>query len=249
MEEKLIIRIMKKAIYEKKAYLYKIVGNQGVGKTSLAITLMHIIYNDWGKVFRYLYFEPYEFHTAKFYETPYVITFDDAGLWLNKGRWYEKDVKNFTELLNTSRNIANNIIFTTPSDNLPSSIERNMNFEIRVKDECNIKSDRPISCGTLYSVFTNVKGERIKERIGSYVWDKYYKDEVYELYSIMRKIKIDKKRYILGKEESILEEAKNYYEKKQKRIYDLAKILNFSDEDFQEFIRKIEIGLNIKYEY
>lgn len=115
------------------AYVY---GPMGYGKTSYALHVGAEIYG-WNKVLDYLFFEPdgalkLMKQAAKTGKRVPLIIMDDAGFWLDKTTWWEKDKVAFMKFYNLIRSVAAGIIFTTPVDELPKSLRKKIFFRIKV---------------------------------------------------------------------------------------------------------------------
>ncbi|RLG89123.1 MAG: hypothetical protein DRO15_01300 [Thermoprotei archaeon] len=116
------------------AYVY---GDFGHGKTSYALWTAYEVLGDWGKVLKYLFFDPREAVRVMgraIYDgvrLP-IIIMDDAGLWLDRLTWWERDKVAFMEFFNLIRSVAAGIIFTTPSEDLPKAILKKSFFRIAV---------------------------------------------------------------------------------------------------------------------
>lgn len=106
------------------AYIY---GEFGYGKTSYALWVAYDVYGDWSKALANLHFSPRGLLSgirsviSDNKRIPLIIM-DDAGLWLDRLTWWEKDKVNFMKLFNLVRSITAGIIFTTPSEELPRQI-------------------------------------------------------------------------------------------------------------------------------
>jgi len=128
-----IEKLLTSAIKNDRSYLVLVSGQQGIGKTSFAIHAAYIAYGNYAKALRRLYFEASDFFkdTASFTEPQLVAVFDDAGVWLSRQRWYEKDVVYLGNLLQLARNLFRLVIFTTPSENLPRQVITHLNYVVR----------------------------------------------------------------------------------------------------------------------
>lgn len=128
----------------KKAYKYNgiitvyVYGEFGYGKTSYALWTAYEVYGSWKKALDNLYFKPREVIEAigraleEDKRIP-VIIMDDAGLWLDKLTWWERDKVRFMELFNLIRSLAAGVIFTTPSEELPKQILNKCFFRVKVE--------------------------------------------------------------------------------------------------------------------
>jgi len=117
------------------AYVF---GEFGLGKTAYALWVAYDIYKDWNKVLEYLFFKPQEAvrvigRAIEKNERIPLIIMDDAGLWLDRLTWYERDKISFMELFNLIRSITGGIIFTTPSEELPRQILNKSFFRIKIE--------------------------------------------------------------------------------------------------------------------
>jgi len=117
------------------AYIY---GEFGYGKTSYALWTAHEVYGSWKKALDHLYFKPHEVIEAigeaiRTENRIPVIIMDDAGLWLDRLTWYERDKVMFMQLFNLIRSVAAGVLFTTPSQELPNQILNKCFFRIKVE--------------------------------------------------------------------------------------------------------------------
>lgn len=128
----------------KKAYKYNgiitayIYGEFGYGKTSYALWVAHEVYGSWEKALDHLYFKPQEVIRAigeaiRTGSRIPVIIMDDAGLWLDRLTWYERDKVMFMQLFNLIRSVAAGVLFTTPSQELPNQILNKCFFRIKIE--------------------------------------------------------------------------------------------------------------------
>ena len=105
-------------------------GKQGTGKTTYALKVAKEVYQRlghepdkaWELALDSLFFELKDaLRMMKIFRqndrTIPVITFDDAGIWLQKYLWYKEEMIKFYRIYNIIRNIVSGIIFTSPSPN------------------------------------------------------------------------------------------------------------------------------------
>jgi hypothetical protein len=117
------------------AYVY---GPMGYGKTSYALWTAYEVLGDWDKVLKYTFFDLDDAinimwrHVKKNERIPIMIL-DDAGFFLNRLTWWERDKVEFMELLNLARSIAAGIIFTSPSHEIPRQILSKTNYRVSVR--------------------------------------------------------------------------------------------------------------------
>lgn len=117
------------------AYVY---GDFGYGKTSYALWTAHKVLGSWDKVLNYLFFDPKDAikmmeKAIKCGERMKVIIMDDAGLWLDRLTWWEKDKVEFMNFFNLIRSVSAGVIFTTPTQELPKQIIRKCMFRVNVR--------------------------------------------------------------------------------------------------------------------
>jgi len=117
------------------AYIY---GPMGYGKTSYALWTAYEVYGSWDKVMDYLYFSLSDAIDLmlKYVEKGRrikLLILDDAGFYINKLTWWEKDKVRFMELINLARTITAGIVFTSPSAELPRQILSKSNYRISVR--------------------------------------------------------------------------------------------------------------------
>ena len=223
-----------------------VMGPQGSGKTALALLVLQRAYRRWPRALEFLYFAPSDFY-GHFSRRPDdfpapVVVFDDAGLWLSKSRWYEKDVRRFSELMNVARNVAWAVIFTLPSPNLPASIERNIEYEIWVSPcmpQYVAKYGGDVACGSMYRAFYSVSTKhRMVERVLAMAWFKRYPDDVYRLYSLIRQSKVLWKMAQASKG-AAEEEAKRFSEAAAQEVKKLALGLGATQEEAEELASRL----------
>lgn len=223
-----------------------VMGPQGSGKTALALHVLLRAYKRWPRALEFLYFAPSDFY-SHFSRRPGdfpapAIVFDDAGLWLGKSRWYEKDVRRFSELMNVARNVAWAVIFTLPSPNLPASIERNVEYEVWVvpcPPAYAAKYRGDVACGSMYRAFYSVSTkERMVERVLAMAWLKRYPDAVYRLYSLIRQSKVLWKMAQASKG-AAEEEARRFSESAAQEVKRLALELGATQEEAEELASRV----------
>jgi hypothetical protein len=116
------------------AYVY---GPMGHGKTSYALWTAYAVLGSWDRVLDYLFFSLEEAvdamwrHVSRGRRMPIMIL-DDAGFYLNRLTWWERDKVMFMEVINLARNIAAGIIFTAPSQEVPRQILNKVNYRVQV---------------------------------------------------------------------------------------------------------------------
>ena len=114
-----------------------VMGEEGSGKTSYALWLGYLVYGDWDRVLRYLFFRPEDVVRAfqrvleKRERIPYVIM-DDAGRWI--GKWFsmQRGVKKFLAFYNMIRTVAASVVFTTPADEISKTLRDKAHVRVRV---------------------------------------------------------------------------------------------------------------------
>jgi hypothetical protein len=117
------------------AYVY---GHMGYGKTSYALWTAYEVLGDWDKVLDHVFFdldEAVDFmykHARRGKRVP-IMVFDDAGFFLNRLTWWERNKVRFMEMFNLARSIAACIIFTAPSDEIPRQLLTKTSFRISVR--------------------------------------------------------------------------------------------------------------------
>jgi len=116
-------------------YVY---GNMGYGKTSYALWTGFEVLKSWNRVLDYLFFDLHKaintmYNHIKREERLKIMIFDDAGFYLNRLTWYEKDKILFMELLNLARTISAGILFTSPSHEIPRQVLSKTNYRINVR--------------------------------------------------------------------------------------------------------------------
>lgn len=117
------------------AYVY---GEMGAGKTSYALWVAKEVLGDWNKSLDHLFFRPEEAINAvvravnQNRKLP-IIIMDDAGTWLDRMTWWEREKVSFMKFFNLIRSVAHAIIFTTPSEELPKQILNKCFVRINVR--------------------------------------------------------------------------------------------------------------------
>ena len=112
-------------------------GKEGSGKTSYALWLGYTIYGNWDTTLNHLFLEPRPFLATMLRalerksKLKYVIV-DDPGRWLNKLDWMRDDVKAFTRFYNIIRTSVCGVIFTSPADDVITSIRKKSHVRGRV---------------------------------------------------------------------------------------------------------------------
>ena len=182
-----------------------IYGEIGAGKTSYALYTARCIYNSWDEVLAHLYFDLRDLlkdvRRALVSRTRIpVVILDDAGLWANKISWWERPVRKFTEFFNVIRSVAKAVIMTTPTNEIPSQIERKVVYRVHVikTDERNAKGV-PLSQAVIYRAKVTPDFRRMVKKVAIDIFPRYYPDSVYEAYEKIRRRMIDRKlREIVG---------------------------------------------------
>ncbi len=116
------------------AYVF---GEFGHGKTSYALWTAYEVLGNWGKVLKFLFFDPEEAvevmgRAIDSGERLPIIIMDDAGLWLDRLTWWEEGKVAFMQFFNLIRSVAAGVIFTTPTEELPKQIIRKCFFRVKV---------------------------------------------------------------------------------------------------------------------
>lgn len=132
------------------AYVY---GNFGSGKTSYALWTAYEVLGSWDRVLAHLFFDPAEaaLKMKKAIDTGRrlpVIIMDDAGLWLDRMTWWERDKVAFMQFFNLIRSVAAGLIFTTPTEELPKQILRKTMIRVKVTP---LSDEEGARFGELYS--------------------------------------------------------------------------------------------------
>ena len=207
-----IEKLLATAIKSDRSYLILVSGQQGIGKTSFAIHATFTAYLNYAKVLRHLYFEADDFFkdTASMTKSLPVAVFDDAGVWLSRQRWYEKETVYLGNLLQLSRNLFKLVIFTTPSENLPKQIVTHLNYVIRA---LSVEERGNMTAGVIYKKSYTHAFENSYGRVEGVIrWPRRYPDDVYEAYSIIRSVKVAKFKAIAAAASGFKEEAKKAIE-------------------------------------
>ncbi|MEM1766148.1 MAG: AAA family ATPase [Zestosphaera sp.] len=117
------------------AYVY---GEMGVGKTSYALWVAREVLGGWEVVLDHLFFRPEEVIRAVIREARRggklpIIIMDDAGTWLDRMTWWEREKVSFMKFFNLIRSVAHSIIFTTPSEELPKQVANKCFIRVSVR--------------------------------------------------------------------------------------------------------------------
>ncbi|BEP17057.1 hypothetical protein PYJP_04090 [Pyrofollis japonicus] len=124
--------------YEKNAVITAYVyGEFGTGKTSYAMWVAFQVLEDWNKVLERLFFDPKDAievmeRAINRRQREKIIIMDDAGIWLDKMTWWEREKVAFMKFYNLIRSITAGIIFTTPSEELPRNLLNKIFFRVSV---------------------------------------------------------------------------------------------------------------------
>jgi len=218
-----IEKLLTSAIKNDRSYLVLVSGQQGIGKTSFAIHAAYMAYRNYAKALRRLYFEASDFFkdTASFTEPQLVAIFDDAGVWLSRQRWYEKDVVYLGNLLQLARNLFRLVIFTTPSENLPRQVITHLNYVVRA---IGVQDRGRVTVGAIYrKSYTHAYEESYGRVEGIIRWPRRYPDDVYEAYNIIRAAKVAKFKAMAAVASGFKEEAKKALEAARESI-DLGRL-------------------------
>ena len=218
-----IEKLLTSAIKNDRSYLVLVSGQQGIGKTSFAINAAYMAYRNYAKALRRLYFEASDFFkdTASFTEPQLVAIFDDAGVWLSRQRWYEKDVVYLGNLLQLARNLFRLVIFTTPSENLPRQVITHLNYVVRA---IGVQDRGRVTVGAIYrKSYTHAYEESYGRVEGIIRWPRRYPDDVYEAYNIIRAAKVAKFKAMAAVASGFKEEAKKALEAARESI-DLGRL-------------------------
>jgi hypothetical protein len=117
------------------AYVY---GNMGFGKTSYALWTAYELLGDWGLVLDHLFFDLDRAIDAMYSAVNKnrrlpIMILDDAGYYLNRITWWERDKVLFMEIFNLARTMAAGILFTTPTHEIPRQIAAKSNYRVSVR--------------------------------------------------------------------------------------------------------------------
>jgi len=139
MKRKLTLSKLIKRAYERNGYVSAIVfGEMGIGKTSYALHVAAQVYGSWDKALDCLFFKPQDairvmrkaLDSGK--RIP-VLIMDDAGFWLGKLTWWERQKVMFMDFYNLIRTVCAGIIFTSPTDELPKIMRKKMYFRVGIQ--------------------------------------------------------------------------------------------------------------------
>jgi len=223
MADSFVERLLANAMKNGRSYLVLVSGQQGIGKTSFAIHAAYMAYGNYARALRRLYFEASDFFkdTASFTGPQPVAVFDDAGVWLSRQRWYEKEVVYLGNLLQLTRNLFRLVIFTTPSENLPRQVVTHLNYAIRA---IGVQDRGRVTVGVIYrKTYTHAYEESYGRVEGIIRWPRRYPDDVYEAYNIIRAAKVAKFKAMAAVASGFKEEAKKALEAARESI-DLGRL-------------------------
>ena len=249
MPDSFVERLLANAMKNGRSYLVLVSGQQGIGKTSFAIYAAYMAYRNYAVALRRTYFEASDFFkdTASFTEPQLVAVFDDAGVWLSRQRWYEKDVVYLGNLLQLARNLFRLVIFTTPSENLPRQVITHLNYAVRA---IGVQDGGRVTVGAIYrKTYTHAYEESYGRVEGIIRWPRYYPDEVYEAYSIIRAAKVAKFMAMAAVASGFKEEARNVLEAAREsidlgRLRELIAKLGGSEEDVKAIVERVTNALS-----
>ncbi len=192
-----------KAYEENGLVIAEIFGKQGVGKTTYAIKTLREVYKElgyedpWGEALSHTFFDikdalPFLRESAESGKRIPALLFDDAGTWLIKYSWYQKDMKSFIKLFNLIRSLTAGILFTTPH---PDDILKNVRDKTwyKIKVVRNGKKDG-VQQGIAkhYRYLIVKKHGELRNLVDEYAWDFFrvkLPDEVFQRYEQMRREK------------------------------------------------------------
>jgi len=242
-------KLLATAIKSDRSYLVLVSGQQGIGKTSFAIHAAFTAYCNYAKVLRHLYFEADDFFkgTASMTKPLPVAIFDDAGVWLSRQRWYEKETVYLGNLLQLSRNLFRLVIFTTPSENLPKQIVTHLNYVIRA---LSVEERGNTTAGVIYKKSYTHAFENSYGRVEGIIrWPRRYPDDVYEAYSIIRSVKVAKFKAMAAVASGFKEEAKKMLEAAResidmRRLRELIAKLGGDDDDVKAIEERVTNALD-----
>ncbi len=183
----LIAKLAEKA-YEIDGYVDALIyGDKGAGKSVYALISAFKIYNDWDTVLKHLFFSPKEaidFILEKHErgERVKMIILDDAGLWLGKLRWWEKEKVEFADFYDVIREVCACVVFTAPSDNIMRKIVKDIQLRLHVQIINDIKSKIRIYKRKLLPSF-----KEIVKTVKDETFDRWIPDEVYQKYKDMKR--------------------------------------------------------------
>jgi len=246
-------KLLATAIKSDRSYLVLVSGQQGIGKTSFAIHATFTAYRNYAKVLRHLYFEADDFFkdTATMTEPLPVAIFDDAGVWLSRQRWYEKETVYLGNLLQLSRNLFRLVIFTTPSENLPKQIVTHLNYVIRA---LSVEERGNMTAGVIYKKSYTHAFENSYGRVEGIIrWPRRYPDDVYEAYNIIRSVKAAKFKAMAAVASGFKEEARKAIEVTREsidlgRLRELIVKLGGDEDDVKVIEERVIATLNYSIE-
>ena len=249
MADSFVERLLANAMKNGRSYLVLVSGQQGIGKTSFAIHAAYMAYGNYARALRRLYFEASDFFkdTASFTGPQPVAVFDDAGVWLSRQRWYEKDVVYLGNLLQLTRNLFRLVIFTTPSENLPRQVVTHLNYAIRA---IGVQDRGRVTVGVIYrKTYTHAYEESYGRVEGIIRWPRYYPDDVYEAYNIIRAAKVAKFKAMAAVASGFKEEAKKVLEAAREsidlgRLRELIVKLGGSEDDVKAIEERVTSALD-----
>ena len=253
MADSFIERLLTTAVKGDRSYLVLVSGQQGIGKTSFAINAAYRAYGNYARALRRLYFEASDFFkdTASFTGPQPVAVFDDAGVWLSRQRWYEKEVVYLGNLLQLARNLFRLVIFTTPSENLPRQVITHLNYVVRA---VGVQDRGRVTVGVIYRKSYTHAYEESYGRVEAIIrWPRYYPDDVYEAYNIIRAAKVAKFKAMAAVASGFKEEAKKALEAAREsidlgRLRELIKKLGGDEDDVKAIEERVAGALDYTVE-
>ena len=215
----LIAELTKKA-YERNGFIDALIfGDKGSGKSVYALISAYQVYGDWDQALDHIFFDPLDALETmmKAYfndERVKLLILDDAGLWLGKLGWWEHGKVKFSELYNVIREVCSCVVFTSPTDDIVSRVEKQIKLRLKVEIVNETESVVKIYKKKLTPLFQEI----VKTLKWEY-FERYIPDEVYKRY-VKLKRGATKKKLIEFKQ--TLENARKQEEVVQNIIKELC---------------------------
>lgn len=225
-----------KAVKRGRLFDMLIFGDQGMGKSTMALYLMYKFYGDPGEVLRNVFFNVDDLIETLLNEKRRVILLDDAGITLSKYKALSEPAIDYYSLQQIARTRVNVIIYTTVFDNLAKFIRDIINLLISLhtdKDE--------VVAGTVYLKKIKIEPIVYKKFDFEMNFDNLHQDQSFHnLY-----VEYNKRREKFVEEviRGLLEKKKARKEKEEVEKFEL-KMERARREAENDFISKIDELMN-----
>ncbi|MEM4684475.1 MAG: hypothetical protein QXW45_06885 [Thermosphaera sp.] len=227
-----IIEKAKEAVQYGSFFDLLISGDQGVGKSTLALYIMFKYYGDRDKVLKNIFFNVDELNETLLNEKREIVLLDDAGVSLSKYRALNEVAVDYYALQQIARTRVSVIIYTTVHDNLAKFIRDIVDVVVVIHTRKGNKS-----YGAVYrkkrKYFTVVS----KKYDFAMNLDKLHSDAVF--HNIYVEYNERRERFVRQIVEELLKKKKERDEKEEIDKFE-QKIKRLEDEKFMKFMKKVD---------